>query len=129
MFRGRAITGDEGYLEDCIFDLLRFTRFNQLSRLVPNVLQLCLIVCYPPFQRGDVILGVLVAAVKHVAHTDKRIALALQIFEHALFPPECLILEKLTRLVKVPRCRVQALVHQGYVVGVGGVRVLRALGE
>lgn len=37
------------YLENGVFDLLRFTRLNLFGRLVPDVLKLRLIVCYPLF--------------------------------------------------------------------------------
>lgn len=49
------------------------------------------IVCDALFQLGNVVAGVLVPAVKHVAYTDQCVSLPLQVFENTFFPSSCFV--------------------------------------
>lgn len=73
-------------LENSILHLLCLTRLNLLGSFLADILEFSLIVRDTLFQLWDVIASVLVPAVKHVAYTDKRIPLSLQVFKNTFFP-------------------------------------------
>jgi len=111
------------YLNNGLDNLLNLARLHQTLGFRAEVGQFRLVALDPPLEVGDVVAVEPLPPVKQVAHADEGIPLPLQILEHALVPRPSLVFHKALALAEVLAHGYEAVVEQGNIVVVRGVRV------
>jgi len=87
----RGFIGKEwAYVDDSILHLLRLAGFRRIAFRF-DALQFLLVLLDPALQLRDVVAGVLVPAIEHVAHADERVTHGLEIFQETLVPGSRLV--------------------------------------